>query len=473
MQHYSAPRISLLSDHDIERVHASSLRLLETAGVQIDDPAHADLLARAGANALGNGRFGLPASLVRQAMETVPHELSVSDRRGAFRFTLSGGEGAETKFGIGVTNLHYQDPATDDVSPFLLRHMAESARLAQALTSYDLVSTIGCPSDVTEDRSDLLGTLELVANTDKPLVLLTASGESFEPVLKMLRRLAPWEDWAPWALTYVNPTTPLRIGAETSGKIAAAADMGLPVIFSSYGMAGATTPVDPAGSLALLHAELLAGLTLCQLVKPGMSVVLGAMPAAFDMAEMCSVYTPHTYLLNLACAEMMAFFGIPHCGTSGCGVGAGCDLAAAGHLWINHLTSCLGRCCLVPFVGGSFDSLVFSPMLAVLGDLVIAECRTMAGGIVLDGIDAVDAQVAQAIDEGGFLGLDETARRFREYAPDRRIWAPATLDKWLRPGRRSAESQLKERTLDLIAHAAPPEDHEEIRRKGLEFIQGL
>ena len=43
----------------------------------------------------------------------------------------------------------------------------------------------------------------------------------------------------------------------------------LPFIFSNYGMVGMSTPVTPAGTLAILNAELLAGLVFSQLVKAG------------------------------------------------------------------------------------------------------------------------------------------------------------------------------------------------------------
>ena len=57
-------------------------------------------------------------------------------------------------------------------------------------------------------------------------------------------------------------------------------DRGLPFMYSNYGMAGATTPITPAGILAMLNAELLAGLVLSQLIKEGMPINLGSMPAS-------------------------------------------------------------------------------------------------------------------------------------------------------------------------------------------------
>ena len=114
-----------------------------------------------------------------------------------------------------------------------------------------------------------------------------------------------------------------------------------------------------------MNAELLAGLALAQLARPGTPVILGSLPAYFDMRSMQDFYDPHSLLINLACAEMMAHYGLPHAGTSGSGIGWGADLAAAGLLWMNHLTSLLGRSGLAPFVGGNLGSKAFSPAMAV------------------------------------------------------------------------------------------------------------
>ena len=141
----------------------------------------------------------------------------------------------------------------------------------------------------------------------------------------------------------------------------ASIENGMPFIFSNYGMAGISTPITSAGTLTLLNAELLAGLVFSQLVKPGTPVILGSLPAFFDMKMMVDFFDPQTMLLNLACAEMMAHYKIPHAGTSGSANGWGADLISSQTLCINQLTSCLGKVGLAPFVGGSFGSKVFSP----------------------------------------------------------------------------------------------------------------
>jgi len=354
--------LTLLSVEQIQQVHTDSLEILATTGVRVDSPRARAVFERAIGRAADGERVRIPRETVAWALSVAPARVTIYDRRGAPAFTLdaAGQDGVRSgsaRFGIGVTNLYYQEPETDAVVPFTRVRMARCTRLGDALPSYDVISTIGILNDVPMAQADLIATLEMIANTTKPLVLLVSAAEAFGPVLDFVEAVCGDPAARPFVIPYVNPVTPLVISAGTSDKMFAAIHRGLPIIYSNYGMAGATTPITPAGTLAVLNAELLAGLVLAQLIREGAPVILGCLPASFDMRTMGSYYGPETMLLNLACGEMMAHYGLPHCGTSGSGGGWGADLLAADGFWLNHLTSCVGADGLAPFVGSNFDSL--------------------------------------------------------------------------------------------------------------------
>ncbi len=165
-------------------------------------------------------------------------------------------------------------------------------------------------------------------------------------------------------------------------------------------------------------------------MREGAPVILGSLPAGFDMATAASYYGPETMLLNLACAEMMAHYRLPHCGTSGSGAGWGADLPAADLFWMNHLTSCLGRAGLAPFVGGNFDSLAFSPTAAVYADHIIRQARRFAAGFALDEEALGLPEIAEVGPGGDFLAADLTLRHFREVAFNSPIFPRLSLEAW-------------------------------------------
>lgn len=464
------PTIAVLSPEQTHKIHRFSIQILTTIGIRVTSSAALDLFTGARCPVSEDRQVIIPEDLVDWAVSSAPSAIDIYDRTGNAVFALGRPPSNPTRFGIGVTNLYYQDPETDTVESFSRDHLRAAVRLGNALESFDLVSTPGILQDVAPDRADLIATLEMVANTTKPLVLLISQPALFEPALELLAELHGDLAERPFILPYLNPITPLVINDDTVTKLLAAIRLRLPVVYNSYGMAGATTPISPGGTLALLNAELLAGLVLTQLAREGAPIILGSLPAGFDMKKSMGLYTPHTMLLNLACAEMMAFYDLPHSGTSGSGPGWGPDLPAAGAFWMNHLTGCIGKVGLAPFVGGNFDSLVFSPAAVVYADEVIRQARQFAAGFAIDERSVRLDEMAEVGSAGHYLGTELTAERFRSLGYDSRIWPNLPLDQWQAKGSVPADRILRERTLELLETAEAPGDSEELLDRGEAFL---
>ncbi|MHC4459534.1 MAG: trimethylamine methyltransferase family protein, partial [Planctomycetota bacterium] len=301
------PSLTVLDPGQIKQVHEYSLQILAAIGVRVDSAKARQLFTRAiGPKAVHGDRVSIPSKLVEWALQVAPSSVDVYDRNGSFVFSLP-----DPRFGIGVTDLYFQDPETDAVVPFNRHHMVSSVRLGDALSSFDMISTIGIIQDVPPEASDLYATLEMTANTSKPLIILVSDESTFPAVLDLLEHLHGDLAARPSIIPYFNPITPLVINTDTVDKMFVAIERGLPFIYSNYGMAGASAPITPAGALALLNSELLAGLTLGQLIREGTAMILGTLPAYFDMKESTSFYDPKSYLIDLACAEMMAHYRLP------------------------------------------------------------------------------------------------------------------------------------------------------------------
>jgi hypothetical protein len=102
------------------------------------------------------------------------------------------------------------------------------------------------------------------------------------------------------------------------------------------------------------------------------------------------------FLQNLACAEMMAHYGIPHFGAGGGSIGWGADLVSAGQHWINHLLGCMGKVGLAPFVGASLGGKVFSPSLVTYANEVIEQARLFTRGFAFDDASMALAEIAES-----------------------------------------------------------------------------
>jgi trimethylamine--corrinoid protein Co-methyltransferase len=461
------PNLTVLDPAQIEQVHDYSLQILASAGVRVDSEQARHLFARAtGSPATDGNRVRIPPELVEWALEVAPSSIDVYNRRGELAFRLPG----EARFGMGVTALYYQDLESGHVVPFTRKHMQDVVRLGDALPSFDIVSTIGIVQDVPADVSDLYATLEMTANTVKPLIVLISDEHAFPVVLDLLEQLHGDLASRPFIIPYFNPITPLVINTGTVDKMRVASERGLPFIYSNYGMAGASTPITPAGALALLNAELLAGLTLSQLIREGTPVILGNLPAFFDMKGVGSFYDAQSYLVDLACAEMMVHYRLPHAGTSGAGMGWGADLIAAGHQWVNHLLSCLGKVGLAPFVGDNLGSKAFSPSIAVYANEVIAQVRRLAEGFALDDATVALDEIAQVGPGGSFLTSELTLKLFRQAYFQSDIFPRLTLEEWQARGCPLAIDLVTNHTRHLLDRVEAPEDHGTLMEQGEAFI---
>jgi trimethylamine--corrinoid protein Co-methyltransferase len=313
----------------------------------------------------------------------------------------------------------------------------------------------------------------MVANSTKPLVILISDESLFPKALAMLDGLRGDLGERPFLIPYLNPVTPMVVNEGTSDKLLDSAERSIPVIYSNYGMAGMSTPLPCAGALALLNAELLGGLVISQLAKPGAPVILGSLPMFFDMKTMIDFYDPRTHLINLACAEMMAGYGVPHAGTSGSGEGWGPDLLSAGASWLNQVTSVIGRVGIAPFVGSTLNSKAFSPAMTVYGDEVIGAARRFGRGFAIDeaSLGAAEA-VAQLAQEGHFLTAPSTLASYRS-AYLESLFPRIGLEQWVELGKPRADARIRSRARDLLTQAAAPEDRDEIIAQGEAFISRL
>jgi len=466
------PKLNLLGPDQINEVHRYSIRILEDTGIKVESKTALNIFAKSDGVKIKDDVVCIKGELIDHAIKQAPSNIEVYNKSGESAFHLGKNQGNETHFGIGCTNTWFQEIESSGIELFTRKHMQYSTKLGDLLDNYSMVSTLGIPSDVPVDKLDLYSTLDMYANTTKPLVLLISGEGAINDVFDLLSSLHGDISALPFCIPYVNPITPLVLNKATTDKMISSINHNLPLMYSNYSLYGGTSPVTEGGTLGLLNAELLAGLVFSQLVKEGSKIILGSLPAAFNMANMGSRYTPTSYLLNLACAEMMQSYEIPHCGTSGSNNGRGADLQASGNLWLNHLSSCMGKVGCAPFVGGNFDSMAFSPTTVVLSDQIIGEARKFAKGFILND-ESVNLNEIDHVGHGGdYFTSEQTLASLHELSSTDAIWSSLSLDAWKEQQMPTAEKELIQYTQDLYSRAIlASEESIDIIKEGEDYIE--
>ena len=463
------PRLTMMSEEQIHEAHRNVLRVLSETGARVDSPEILRML---------DSKLGLksqdrivkfPAEVVEEAIQSAPKIVDVYDRRGEHILKL--GED-RLRFGVGVTALFYQNPVDETLDIFKRENFRDLVRLGSSLKNYDVISTVGIVRDVKEELGDMVGSLEHIANTTKPLVLLVSDENRFPDVLDMFEHLQGREVGdKPFVIPYFNPVSPLVMNAGTVDKMKIAIERGLPVIFSNYSMAGASTPLTPAGTLTLLMAELLAGLVISQTIKKGAPILLGMLPVYFDMRTMLNFYDPQSILVSVACSEMMKHYGIPHCSTSGSGTGWGMDLIAADTYWMNTLALLLSHGHLAPFIGDSLGSKSISPTTIVHCHEIIEQALRIHNGFQLDDGNSAVEEIFKVGPGRSFLSQPSTLRNYKSGYYVSEVYPRYSMEKWIEAGQPAARQVWREKTRDLMASAPTPENYGEFIARGEEFIR--
>jgi trimethylamine--corrinoid protein Co-methyltransferase len=123
----------------------------------------------------------------------------------------------------------------------------------------------------------------------------------------------------PVTVSLITPLSPLRYTAEMTGSVITLARYNQACIFGALLMAGSSAPLSVAGLLVQQNAEILAGVTLTQLVRPGAPVIVGGTSGILDMRTgALSMGAPEVAKISSATVQMAKFYNLP--ARSGCAV---------------------------------------------------------------------------------------------------------------------------------------------------------
>jgi trimethylamine--corrinoid protein Co-methyltransferase len=234
----------------------------------------------------------------------------------------------------------------------------------------------------------------------------------------------------PFLLAYLEPTSPLQHSDVVLRKLLLLADRGLPFVYAPGPIEGASAPVTSAGSLAMANAEVLSGLVIAQLRRPGTPFLFGSGAGPLDMQTTVATYTsPESMLHCKAMAELAhRRYELPVWGFSGCtdsklpDIQAGIDAA----MWI--LWTAMSGANLVHDLGYIESGLTCSLEMIVASDEIISFVRRLMAGIEITPATLALDVIDEVGPGGDFLGTKHTLSHFRE------VWSPRIFDRRTHPG---------------------------------------
>ncbi|MFN4142881.1 trimethylamine methyltransferase family protein [Aestuariivirga sp.] len=466
------PPTPLITEDEVEAIHAAALRLLETVGVRCAVKEARALLAKAGAiTEEADGRVRLGREIVEEALKTVPSGITLTPRNGE-RAVRMGGRNLATAAVLGPPN------CTDILRGRRSGTLADLEELLKLTQFFNAVQMNGWPVeplDIEVRFRHLDAAFAMLTLTDKVPYVFCQSRQRIEDVLTMcaIARGESLEEFgrSPGVFSIINTNTPLTYDVPMTVGVMEMARHGQPVLLTPFIMAGASTPATIASAMALNTAEVLFGVTLAQLVRPGAPVLYGCAAMNVDMKTGAPAYgLADMQRCTLIGGQMARRYGMPMRSSnfSASNVpdfASGYESANACFAAINA-----GANLLMHAVGWVEGGLCTSYEKFVLDcEIVQSMAQTMAP-VRIDADTLALDEIAEVGPGGHFFGTARTISTFETAFYRPLVSATQNYGAWMEKGGKSAAERATAIWQEALAQYAEPATDLSIREALSAFV---
>jgi trimethylamine--corrinoid protein Co-methyltransferase len=309
------PAYELLDEEALVRLEDHAEWLLSEIGIEIrDDPEALELFRQAGANIDGE-LLRFDPGHVRTLCQTAPKTYTMHARNPARSIEFGGNN---LIFGSA-----YGSPFVSDIKDgrryATLNDFENFIKLTYLSPwLHHQSGTICEPVDIAVNKRHLDMIYAHLRYSDKPFMGSVTAPERAEDSLAMAQ-IVFGESFMQENLVIqgnINVNSPLVYDNTMTAALRTYAAANQGNVISPFIMGGAMSPVTQPAIIAQAHAEVMVGIALTQLVKPGAPVVYGSFLTTIDLKTGAPTFgTPESTLATLAISQLSRRMGLPfRCG---------------------------------------------------------------------------------------------------------------------------------------------------------------
>jgi trimethylamine--corrinoid protein Co-methyltransferase len=408
--------LEVWTEEQVEAVHEAATTLLEEIGVRfLYEPALASFRG-AGVDVDGD-LVHLDRGFVAERLALAPASFEVRARNPERSIIVGPGHTTVAPTGgapfVLDTDGRRRPPTADD--------HAALVRFTHAVPQFGLVASgVVEPDDLPFASRHLDMDLDCLRWSDKPCFAVGASHESSRDSVELAAIAFGGLDAIaehPVMLGIVNPISPLLFDERMAGSAMAYAQGGQPVVLMPFVFAGGTAPLGLAGAVAQMAAEVLAGLCLVQLVRPGNPVVFGSSVSELDLRDGQPRYATAGHgLAMLAGGQMARRYGLPFRGGGGFTSSPSADVRAMQESLMALWPALISGPALILHAAGWGEGSLATSMDKLAQDVAALEVfeRFLAADLPVDE-ESLALEALREVGPGGtFLGARHTLRHLRE-----------------------------------------------------------
>jgi len=303
------PTLNSLSEDLTQRVLDEAKRIMGEIGMEIRGPALRQRLLDHGLRTDASGvRILFPPDEVDKAIASCPKSFTLYNRDGEPHAELGGNN---VHFVPGSSGLQILDHRTGETRLTDSKDFIEYARLCDGLEHIAYLATaFSTNKDIESQVSDAWRLYMCLTTTKKPIVSGAFSEHGVPRMLEMMQLFRG--DRAelaekPLSLFTITATGNFRYGEDSCQNLLDCVEAGIPIEVVPVTLMGLIAPVTLVGALVFHCVDVLTGVVMAQIVRPGAPVLFGGAPATFHMkaasSPMAAIEALHLDVAYVAVAK--------------------------------------------------------------------------------------------------------------------------------------------------------------------------
>jgi trimethylamine--corrinoid protein Co-methyltransferase len=432
------PKLQVLDSALIEHILDEAKRVLASNGMEIRSRAMRRRLAAQGLPVdEANGRVRFPREVVEAAIASTPSSFVLHDRDGAAHADLGGDR---VHFVPGSSGLKVLDHRTGEVRLAGTTDFVEYIRLADGLKHIPYLATaFSTNDDIEAGVSDAWRLRLSLTNSKKPIVsgAFTEHGvPRMVEMMQLFRRDRADLIARPMAIFTITASGNFRYSEDSCQNLIDCVEAGIPVEIVPVTLQGLIAPVTTVGATVFHTIDVLAGITMAQLVRPGAPVLFGGAPATFHMKIASSPMAAVEALqLDVAYVEVAKSLRLPTQSYMALSDAKLLDAQAGAETFGSALLAALAGVNSVSGPGMLDFLLVFSLPKLVFDDEVCAQVLHFVREVRPVDDLPVDRLVQQLTADQHLIMADHTTANWPTelYLPGR-VWERDNRENWVKAG---------------------------------------
>lgn len=473
------PTLSIIQGDLIGQILAEAKQILAEIGVEVRG---ANLRQRLLDHGLkqdpGSGRILFPGRVVEEAIATTPNSFTLFDRDGKPHAEIGGDH---VHFVPGSSGLKVMDHHTGETRLANTVDFVEYIRLADGLPHVDYLATAFSTNDIEPQVSDAWRLYLSLTNSRKPVVsgAFTETGvPRMAEIMQLFRQDKADLIARPMSIFTITATGMFRYSEDSCQNLIDCVELGIPVEIVPVTLMGLIAPVTMVGATVMHTADVLAGLTMAQIIKPGAPVLFGGAPATFHMKTSAAPMAAIEALqLDVAYVNVARSLGLPTQSYMALSDGKMLDAQAGAETFGSALLAALAGVNSVSGVGMLDFVMVFSLEKLIFDDDMCGQALHFVRQIrPLGDLPTIDL-VKDLLNEGHMLTHPHSLEHWPQelYLPNPVI-DRLNRDDWGKLGKPTlqdlAKKQVDERLAAYVPLETDPQIDAEIRRIIREGMEG-